>query len=1061
MLRYRDSVLLWVPIWAFSLLAIPAAADEEPIDFVRQIRPLLTDKCFACHGPSKKDREGELRLDTKKGAFGVGESGEKAIVPGKPAESELYKRLVTTDKDEHMPPADSKKTLTPAQIELFKRWIAQGAKWQGHWSLIAPERPVPPKPADAAWPKNEIDRFVLARLKKAGLSPAEEASKTAILRRVTFDLAGLPPTIKEVDDFLADKSPKAYERVVDRLLASPHYGEHMARYWLDAARYADTHGLHLDNVRQIWPYRDWVINAFQSNMPFDQFSIEQIAGDLIPNATDQQKVATGFNRCNVTTSEGGAINEEYYVHYTVDRVATTSVVWMGLSMGCVRCHEHKFDPFDMKDFYRLFAFFNNLDGPIMDGNKPLPAPTLKFAAPKNKEKLDALTARITEIEKQRAGRAAATAAQFAAWNKAKRATAGAKPAVSSEGLYGYWPFEETGSAVTSAGGELPSGALKGATRGKGKAGKGLDIRGNKYADLGNVADFERDKPFSYGAWVNVRSGNRGSAILARMNDGKAYQGFDLYVSGDRLIAHLINSWPNNALKVETKQKIKINAWQHVMVTYDGSSKVAGVKIYLNGKSSPLKTHNNSLSGTIRTDVPLLVGRRSPGSPYNGLVDDVRIYTRTLSAGEVSVMAGEDQIRSILAVAPEKRTPAQTRVLKNHYLAAHDTKYQKLSAELAKVNQEKQGLAKQGAISTLVWRDRAKPKPAYILTRGDYDKKGKQVTPGTPVSLPPMKLTKGQTPTRLDLAKWLVSPEHPLTARVTVNRFWQQYFGVGIVETSEDFGSQGALPSHPQLLDWLAVDFRENGWNVQRLQKQIVMSATYRQSSRLKADMAKKDPGNRLLSRGPRFRLDAELIRDNALAISGLLVRTVGGPSVKPYQPIGVWKAVGYTDSNTANFRRDTGMKLYRRSMYTFWKRTAPPPSLVVFDAPSRENCTVRRSRTNTPLAALALMNDEQFVEAARHLAQRSMNDGGKTDAERATFAFRLATGRAPDSAESKVLLGLYKENLAKFQGNMEAATKLVNYGESKPPANLNAAQLAAWTMVANLILNLDETITKG
>jgi hypothetical protein len=842
---------LVVALLSSTALLSPVLA-AEAVDFGRTIRPLLAEKCFQCHGLDAENRETDLRLDTKEGLFSEVDSGGIAVVPGDPSKSVVYQRLVVEDEDQRMPPADSKQ-LTLEEIDLVKNWIESGATWQQHWSLVAPQRPTAPKVSDAAWPRNELDHFVMARLDREGLKPSPAADKLTLLRRATLDLTGLPPTLEEAENFLADQSEQAYERVVDRLLKSPHYGEHMGRYWLDAARYGDTHGLHLDNFRQIWPYRDWVIKAFNANMSFDQFTIEQLAGDLLPNATLDQKIATGFNRCNVTTSEGGVIPQEYYVHYTNDRVATTSTVWMGISMGCVTCHEHKFDPFVMKDFYQLFAFFNSLDGPVMDGNRQDTAPVVKIATAQQESELSSLDKRISELSNVMTSLIAEVDQAQLKWEAQLRAGAAAKP-------------------------DLPDEIVK----------------------LAQIAPQER-------------------------ND-------------------------------DQQKKIRDHYRHHV------------------------STHE-----------PLVHAREE-------------------------------------LVSLQKRRTELDKLLP----------------------------------TTLVWKETAEPKPAHILTRGAYDKKGEQVYRNTPAALPPLQpLPEGSTPTRLHLARWLVSPEHPLTARVTVNRFWQQYFGIGIVETTEDFGSQGAPPSHPQLLDWLAVDFRESGWDVKRLQKMIVMSATYRQSSRVAPGMVERDAANRLLARGPRFRVDAEVIRDTALAISGLLVPKIGGPSVKPYQPPGIWNAVGYTDSNTAKFTRDSGDALYRRSMYTFWKRTAPPPTMSTLDAPSRENCTVRRSRTNTPLAALALMNDEQFVEASRAFAQLAMTAGGETEEERATYAFRLALTRQPSDAELAVLLDVYRSNLARFQADKETATKLINIGESKPDENLDPSELAAWTMIGNLILNLDETVTKG
>ncbi len=805
-----------------SLLLGPGApADEAPavtVDFARQIRPIPAEKCFPCHGLDAEKRKGDLRLDTAEGLFAEVDDGF-AVVRGDPEASVLYQRVVHESPRQRMPPSKWKKELSRDEIELVRKWIEEGAAWEQHWSLVPLVAPRVPAARAASGDGNEIDAFIRARLEKEGLSPSPEADRTTLIRRVSLDLTGLPPAPEEVDAFLADGSEDAYERVVDHLLGSTHYGEHMARYWLDAARYGDTHGLHLDNLRQIWPYRDWVIEAFNANMRFDQFTIEQLAGDLLPDATVEQRTATGFCRANVTTSEGGVIPEEYDVHYTVDRVATMSTVWMGISMGCVRCHEHKFDPFEMKDFYQLYAFFNSLDGPVMDDNAPLPAPVLKAPNRANRPKIAALE---TEIEALR---------------------------------------QSIESAAAAAG------------------------------------------------------------------------------------------------------------------------------------------------------------------------------TDAATAGTDAAAAGTDTVAGDAC---------------------------QMSAALAGLEKERRRLETEGAIETLVWKDAASPRPAHILIRGEYDKPGERVERDMPAALPPLPATmEGRTPTRLDLARWLVSPEHPLTARVTVNRFWQQYFGVGIVETTEDFGSQGAQPTHPGLLDWLAVEFRESDWDVKRLQKLIVMSKTYRQSAAVTPELLARDPANRLLARGPRFRLDVEVIRDSALAVSGLLVRRIGGPGVRPYQPPGIWEAVGYTDSNTVKYTRDSGEALYRRSVYTFWKRTAPPPSMVAFDAPSRETCTVRRSRTNTPLAALTLMNDEQFVEASRNLAQRVIREGGATPPERASYAFRAVTSRRPSQEELETVIEILATHRARYESDREAAGKLIRVGDSEPPDAIDESLLAAWTMTCNLLLNLDEFVTKG
>ena len=742
------------------------ATKPRPLNFAREVRPILSDNCFACHGPDDNARKAGLRLDTKDGAFAPLKSGGRTIVPGNPDESELVFRIESDDSELQMPPKNSGKQLTAEQVAVLRRWVEQGASWSAHWAFEPPRLPGLPAVKNSGWPVNAIDRFILARIEAEELAPEHEAAKTALIRRVTLDLTGVPPTIKEIDAFLADRSDGAYETVVDRLLESPRYGEHMARFWLDAARYGDTHGLHLDNYREIWAYRDWVIRAFNENKPFDRFVIEQLAGDLLPDPSLDQIVATGFNRCHVSTGEGGSIEEEVYVRNIVDQVDTNGTVFLGLTTGCARCHDHKYDPIRMKDYYQLFAFFNNIDGPAMDGNSAKWAPIISLPTLAQREALRAMDGERRQLE-------------------------------------------------------------------------------------------------------------------------------------------------------------------------------------------------------------------------------------------------------------------------------------------------------QAIPTTLVFRERAgEPKPAFLLKRGEYDQKGEKVGRAVPAFLPP--LPPGAPVNRLGLARWLVAPDHPLTARVAVNRFWLQLFGTGIVKTAEDFGVQGELPSHPELLDWLAIQFREDGWDVKRFMKRLVMSATYRQSSRATPEKLAKDPANRLLSRGPRLRLDAEMVRDQAFFASGLLVEHVGGPSVKPPQPAGLWEALGFPDSDTAHFRADIGVgKVHRRSLYTFWKRTSPPPQMTTFDAPSRELCRVRRERTNTPLQALLLMNEPQFIEASRGLAERTLRDGGSTTAERLTYLFRLVTARCPDAEELAELGSTLEDFTAHYVRQPDAAKQLIAIGETQADPRRNPSELAAWTMIGNVVLNLDEGISKG
>jgi len=1057
-----------LPFITLALFALATSANMsasaqtagEKVDFNRDIRPILSDKCFKCHGPAEAVREAGLRLDNEEGAFAKLESGHVAIVRGKSSGSELYQRITSKDADEKMPPADSGKSLTPKEIELIKRWIDQGAAWQGHWAFITPKRSPLPQVKQDGWAKNSIDRFILARLEEEKLSPTGEANRRTLVRRVTFDLTGLPPTMKEVEAFVNDASPDAYEKLVDRLLKSPRYGEHIARFWLDAARYGDTHGLHLDNFREMWPYRDWVINSFNANMPFDQFTIEQLGGDLLPNATLDQRIASGFNRCNVTTSEGGSIREEVYVRNVIDRVETAGTIYMGLTTGCSVCHNHKFDPITMKDFYQFFAFFNSLDGSPLDGNKKDHAPIAQVPLPGQKERLAEVDRQIAAIDTKLQARVKAAQPDFAKWLAKAEKSAGGKVAL-PDGMLAHFPLDEgAGDTTTDAVDPKRKGTVKGAPLwDNGKFGKAFRTDGKNYVEIANAPSFDRTQPFSYGAWIKT-DGKTTGAPIAKMDDGNAFRGYDLYVVGRKVAMHFIHRWPKDAVKVTSKQDIlKPNTWHHVFVTHDGSAKAAGVTLYVDGKSYPVDVNVDGLKGTTVTDKPLRFGRRNPGSPFTGgSIDDVRIFGRKLESVEVATLSGSDPIAPILAITAAKRTPKQQQTLRTYYFNTFDAVHKKLTADKSKLQGQKVGLAKQVA-TTLIFKETAEPRPAFILKRGQYDQRGEQVGRDTPTFLPP--LAKELPRNRLGLAKWLLSPQHPLTARVTVNRLWQQCFGTGIVKTSEDFGSQGEWPSHPALLDWLAVDFREHNWDMKRFMKQMVMSATYRQSSNVTPQLVKKDPTNRLLARGPRYRLDAEMLRDQALALSGLMSVQFGGPSVKPPQPGGIWKAVGYSGSNTVQFKADIGEKIYRRSVYTFWKRTAPPPSMNILDAPSRESCRVRRERTNTPLQALLMMNESQYFESARHLAQRAILAAGNKPEQRAAFIFSRAAARPADKDEQAELLAAYRSFLADYKKDVDGAKKLIAVGNTAPNGMLDPIELAAWTMVANLVLNLDEVISKN
>jgi hypothetical protein len=870
---------------AFCLAPFPSmAATNAPVLFNRDVRPIL-DNCFPCHGFDANKRKADLRLDTAEGLV-ADHKGRHAVKPGDLAGSEMWRRINSTDSKVMMPPPESGKKLKPEQIAVIRDWILQGAAYQKHWAFIAPVHPNPPPVTHTNWPRNDIDRFILATLESKKLEPSPEASKETLIRRVTLDLTGLPPTPAEVDAFLADKRPDAYEQLVDRLFASPHYGEQMARYWLDLARYGDTHGLHLDNERSIWPYRDWVVEAFNKNLPFDKFTIWQLAGDLLPNATREQIVASGFNRCNVSTSEGGAIDEEFQVRYAVDRVETTSTTWMGLTMGCAVCHDHKFDPIYQKEFYQVFSIFNNIAEKAMDGNALLPPPSERLPTPDQEKKLAELDSTISKTE-----------------NDLKEKIAALK-------------YEDPALASTNTFSEASSSEAK-----------------------------ESAHP---------------SKELAE------------------------------------NPEVSESAWETAEAKLADKSKAP------------------------------------------------------------------QEIKDLLKKEPAKRSDAEKKKLFDHFLhwvyVDPDKALPALRTKLTEAKTQREEVDKE-VVSTMVSKELDKPRPAWVLIRGQYDKHGEEVGPGTPSILPP--LPKTDVTNRLTFARWLVDPKHPLTSRVTVNRFWQQFFGTGIVKTSEDFGTKGEWPSHPELLDWLATEFMNEGWDVRHLAKLIVTSATYRQDSKVTPKLYELDPENRLLARGPRYRLDAEELRDYALFTSGLINLKMGGRGVRPYQPSGIWEAVGYTTSNTAKYTQDHGDALYRRSLYLFWKRTAPPPSMTTFDAPSREQCRARRERTNTPLQALLTMNDPQYFEASRQLGYRMWHEGGTTDADRLRLGFRIVTSRQPSPDESSVLAETLSAQLKRYEADPDNAKKAISVGESPVPSDVPAPELAAYTMVANLLLNLDEALTKN
>ena len=1191
------SVLLVVALLSGSVSQV--GAQEQVVDFARDVRPILSDRCFACHGPDEKARKAGLRLDLREGAFGRLRSGGRAIVAGDPEASELLLRIGHEDPEERMPPPEAGDPLTPAEQDVLRRWIAVGAPWEEHWAFQPVRRRAPRvSGAFAARERNWIDRFVFARLESEGLTPADEADPYTLVRRVHLDLTGLPPTPEEVDAFVGDERPDAYERLVDRLLASDRYGEHMARYWLDAARYGDTHGLHLDNYREMWPYRDHVIAAFRDNQPFDEFLVEALAGDLLPDATLAQKIATGFVRAHVSTAEGGSIVEEVYVRNVVDRVDTLGTVYLGLTVGCAACHDHKFDPITQRDYYQLFAFLNNEDGSPMDGNAKAHEPVVKVASAEQQQRAEELTSARNEA-------VAAVQAAVDAFEYAEPArVADERPRVDT-----LWFDDELPGAGGGQGFDWVDSPVHSGTRAMARRGEGLhqhfvEMAGQKlrvgdgdvlfahvWVDPANPPREIMLQWFGDGAGWDHRAfwgedviawGVPGTVSRHRVGDlpatgryvriavpardvgflpGAVVDGMAFTLHGGRAVfdAAGIESavpqeaedivWIDDALPAGANAQGDGPHWNFVGATDGGPTPHRGAvslrrsmggglnQDYFNGAADPLvlaagdrlyahvwidptnapkgiqlQFHAGNWNhrarwgapchgagagngadfvvsevvppagGWVRLEVGIADVGLAPGAKLDGWAftqvggtvhwDDAGVRTwsqhddRHLHSLAVwTRRAADDQslpapVRE--AASASAPTPAQQKLVRDHFIRhVHDGSRGVIAPlEQAVTDVEKQQRDLDGQIpTTLVMRERMEPKEAFILRRGEYDQKGDKVERATPAFLPPMGSDLPRN--RLGLARWLVSDDNPLTARVAVNRFWQQVFGTGLVKTAEDFGNQGEPPSHPALLDELALRYRESGWDVKVLMRDLVLSATYRQSSAVGPEGYARDPENRLLARGPRHRLDAEVVRDQALLLSGLLVEQLGGPGVKPPQPEGLWKAVGYVGSNTANFSADRGPdKVHRRSIYTFWKRTAPPPQMAIFDAPSRESCRVRRERTNTPLQALLLLNDPQFVECARGMASRVLAQPGDVQA-RAEWALSVVLARPADPAEVAEVAALVDEQRAAFAADPDSARALIAIGDAPPDPALDPIDLAAWTVGANLLFNLDELVQKN
>jgi len=1036
----------------------------KSVDFARDIRPILSDYCFHCHGPDEETREADLRLDQKEDLFKPNKDGVTAIHPGDLEKSEVWYRIITDDEEDLMPPPKSKKALSTQQKNLLKAWIESGAEYAEHWSFTPPKKAPLPKNA------HPIDHFVGKLLKEYKLSPSEQADPTTLARRLHLDLTGLPPTPKKVQSFLKaweKDADKAYTQLVDELLANPHFGERMALMWLDAARYGDTSVMHADGPRTMWPWRDWVVKAYNSNKPFDEFSIEQLAGDLIPEASLDQKVASGFNRNHATSDEGGAIAEELRISYVVDRVQTTANVWMGLTMECSQCHEHKYDPISQEEYYQFFAFFNNHTDPGMQTRRGNQAPVIDVISEEQQKKKAEAEKILQGITQKLEERKKAAIKDFDKWSDEQfleASTGEKKESIEPAGLIAHLPLDNFEKNLTKdlfrkKGQNRLHGKAK--AQEDGKFGGSLKIDGNGYLEIKDFGDLEWNRPFSYGCWVKADNVNKTAAIIGKMDEGKDFRGYDLWIQSGAPGAHIINKWQDNAVKVVGKKKLKAKEWNHVFITYNGSGSAAGTKVYLNGEKLDHTVEADGLNGTIVTEKPLRLGRRFNSSQANGFaIDDVRFYDRELTDAEVKSLTGLDAIGPLLAIAPAERTEVQNETLQQHYLSTLDKPYQKLVEQRRKAEGDIAKIQKTKTTSMIMADFPAnKMRKTYLLNRGAYDqpKKDQVIEADVPAILPP--LPKDAPRNRLTLAKWLFSDEHPLTSRVAVNQIWQLFFGQGMVKTPGDFGAQGRFPTHPELLDWLAVDFRENGWDMKRLIRQIVTSQTYKQTSNVTPERFKNDPDNQWLARATRFRLQAEFIRDTALATSGILRTDLkGGAGVKPYQPPGLWAEVGL--GGNPKFKQDNGDKLYRRSIYTYWKRSAPPPNMLIFDAPTREICTVKRPRTNTPLQALVTMNDPQFVEAARFLAERMMKETSKKPEAIASHGFELVTLRKPSPKELGALVQVYNKSLKTYKEDNAAAESLLKVGEAPADKELAKDQHAAWTLVANLLLNLDETITR-
>lgn len=1066
-----------VILWGCNEVEKPAdvqlALQELPqyLDFNYDVKPILSDKCFACHGPDQSNVKGDLRLDTPEGAYAAlkDSPGKHAIVPGDLAASMVYARLISQDPDVKMPPPSSNLKLSAKEIAILTRWIEQGAEYKAHWSLIKPEKPTLPKVKMVEWVQSPLDHFVLSRLEQKGLNPTQAAKKEDLIRRVSFDLLGLPPTLSEMDAFVADRSEDAYEKMIDRMLQSTAYGERMASDWMDVSRYADSDGYLDDKHRDFSPWRDWVIDAFNKNMSYQEFITKQLAGDLLVDKSKESILATAFNRLHKKNSEAGIVFEEYRVEYNADRVQTTSQGILGLSVQCARCHDHKYDLISQEDYYKMFGLFNSTNeiGSPVYGDDQTPGPALLLTEKENETLLHFIDQKIANVHIKLQNNTKSVAGEFDKWLVSNPISSETINKQIQDKMVAYYPFDQVRSTASKKA-TTPNLVDKSKPAICNEPVIQPGVKGNAYyvtdynsIHLGNkIGWYERTEPFSVDLWINPNTVYPDAGIFYHCEDIRVgYKGYSLRLADNKLQFIIAHSYPQNAIQVSTVEALPEKKWAHITITYDGSSTAAGAKIYVNGKRVAYVTDFDNLYKGILYTYNIhtygfngfTLGQRNLLIPFkDGGIDELKIFNQELSALEVLY---NHQSESVTEILENPSAPKHIMAMKDFYISNFNIQNRNLRDSLKQALDQKNTIINE-IPELMVMGDLPKPRPTYVLERGVYNAQGKEVSPGALESVLPF--SGKYAPNRLGLAKWLFDKNHPLTARVYVNRIWQMHFGHGIVRTAGDFGNQGDLPTHPQLLDWLAVEFMNSGWDIKKLHKTIMMSATYRQSSKTNPKSFEKDPENILLSRGARFRFSAEMIRDNALAISGLLVQKVGGKSVYPYQPAGLWDEL--SDKHWRyTYHQEPGEGLYRRSLYTIWKRTSAPPSMLIFDAPERGECAIKRRSTSTPLQALVLLNDPQYIEASRALAEKILKDNKNNTLE---TAFRVITGRHPDTKEMRILTKFYAEELKRFQTKPKDAMAYLSTGTLKWDTKLNPAEIAALATVSNAIMNTDEGFTR-